>query len=94
MTRDQLEAIRLRPIEPAQVRVRRVTYRRKPRDALGQRRNETVMFDERRREIEKLDVFAVLNVFTRGSAAETVDFRGLGGIYHWEHSFMAATGFP
>ena len=42
-------------IETPQMHVRRVAHGRELRDALVQRRDEAVMRDELRREIEKLD---------------------------------------
>jgi hypothetical protein len=69
-------------------------HRGETRHPFRERGYKTGVFDEIRREIEKIDVFSGLDVLADGSAAESVDFRRNRGIYHWEHSFIGATGLP
>ena len=89
---DELEPIGGRPIEAAQVDVRRVADGGEARDALAERGHESGMFDELRREIEKLDLVSGFGVDAVGPGAEAIDGRRDRGVYGWEHSDHRCNG--
>ena len=53
--------------------VRRVAHGREFRDALVERRDEAIMGDELRREIEKLDHVSGFCIFSERPRAEAID---------------------
>ena len=84
--RDELEPIRVRAIEPAQVHVRGMTDRGEARHALGQGRYESRMFNEPGRKIEALDLIPGFGVNPVRSRAESVNCERKRGVCHREHS--------